>query len=167
MINIQSLLAIGALSIFALISVSFNSAFLENSTAEIENKVYLTAFSLADDVVEEVKQKAFDESTATQLKVVALTSLTLPADFGPETGESWPNFNDIDDYHGYSKSVSLPHAENYTVQCSVNYFDPANPSVPSSVRTFFKKIVITVSSPYMRSEVNIGFVFSLHSRLKG
>ena len=88
MINIQSLLAIEALSIFALISVSFNSAFLENSTAEIENKVYLTAFSLADDVVEEVKQKAFDQSTATQLKVVALTSLTLPADFGPEIGES-------------------------------------------------------------------------------
>lgn len=167
MINIQSLLAIGALSIFALISVSFNSAFLENSTAEIENKVYLTAFSLADDVVEEVKQKAFDESTATQLKVVALTSLTLPTDFGPETGEFWPNFNDIDDYHGYSKSVSLPHAENYTLQCSVSYFDPTNPNVPSSERTFYKKINIKVSSPYMRSEVSIGFVFSLHSKLKG
>lgn len=160
-------MAIGALFIFTLISVTFNSSFLENTTVEVENKVYLTAFSLADDVVEEVKQKAFDQSTATQLKIVALTSLTLPDDFGPETGESWPNFNDIDDYQGYTKSVNLPHAEYYTVQCSVNYFDPTNPSVPSPVRTFFKKIDITVSSPYMRSEVKIGFVYSLHSKLKG
>lgn len=167
MINIQSLLTIGALILFALISVTFNSSFLENSTAEIENKVYLTSFSLADDLIEEIKQKAFDQSTATQLKIVALTSLTLPDNFGPDGGEVWPNFNDIDDFHNYSKSISLPHVENYNVHCDVSYFDPANPSVPSSERTFFKKVNITVSSPYMRSQVNIGFVFSLHSKLKG
>lgn len=165
--SIQSLLAIGAIILFALISIRFNSSVLQNSTVEIENKVYLTAFSLADDLIEEMKQKSFDESTAKALRIVALTSLTEPAQLGYESGEVWPNFNDIDDYNGFSKPVSLPHAENFEVLCKVRYFDPANPELENPGRTFYKKVEIEVSSPYMRTPVKMGFVFSMHSKLKG
>lgn len=163
--SIQSFLAIGAIILFALISMRFNSSVLQNSTVEIENKVYLTAFSLADDLIEEIKQKAFDESTAKALRVVDLTSLSET--LGPESGEVWPHFNDIDDYNGYSKPVSLPHAENYTVHCTIRYFDPNNPELENPGRTFYKKVEIEVSSPYMRTPVKMGFVFSMHSKLQG
>ena len=58
MSNAQSILSIGALLFLSLISLRFNSSALENATVEVENKVYLTAFSLADDLIEEIKQKA-------------------------------------------------------------------------------------------------------------
>jgi hypothetical protein len=100
MSGIQSLLAIGAVLLFGLVSLRFNSAVIQNISLEVQNKVYLTAFSLADDVIEEIKQKAFDECTADgKLKVVALSSLTDPALLGKESGENWPDFNDIDDYN--------------------------------------------------------------------
>ena len=52
----QSMLSLGALILFSFISVNFNSTILENTTVETENKVYLTAFSLADDLIEEIKK---------------------------------------------------------------------------------------------------------------
>ena len=59
----QSLLALGAILLLSFISLNFNSTILQNTTVETENKVYLTAFSLGDDLIEEIKQKAFDEKT--------------------------------------------------------------------------------------------------------
>ena len=70
-------------------------------------KFTLHAFSLADDMIEEIKQKAFDERTIDFITPNA-NQLTLP--LGRE-GESWPNFDDIDDYDGYSKNVGLPYVE--------------------------------------------------------
>src|SRR4030067_247285 len=58
--NVQSLLSFGAMLILALSALNFNGAVLSNSTTEIENKVILTAFSLADDLIEEMKVRAFD-----------------------------------------------------------------------------------------------------------
>ena len=64
--GVQSFLSLGALMIFSLISLRFDSAVLQNVEVEVENKVYLTAFSLADDLLEEIKQKAFDNKTLIQ-----------------------------------------------------------------------------------------------------
>ena len=61
--SVQSMLTMGAL-VFSLFHLSILIIlFLENSTAQIENKVYLTAFSLADDMIETIKQRSFDEAT--------------------------------------------------------------------------------------------------------
>ncbi|MCJ7552521.1 MAG: hypothetical protein MUO34_01440, partial [Ignavibacteriaceae bacterium] len=95
--GIQSFLAIGAIVLFSLSSMKFNSSVLENMTVEIENKVYLTAFSLADNLIEEIKQKAFDENTL-DFQAIPLTDLTDPGSLMTE-GEVHPYFDDIDDYN--------------------------------------------------------------------
>lgn len=158
-------LSIGAIALLALISLRFNTTLLENRTTEIENKVYLTAFSLADDLLEEIKQKAFDEETV-EWKAITTNQLTSSASFGPvDVGESSAyDFDDIDDYHGYSKAVSLPHAENYSVLSTVEYVSASNPDVMSSSQTYFKKVTVNVTSPYMSHAVNLSFVFTLHSK---
>jgi hypothetical protein len=158
-------LSIGAIALLALISLRFNTTLLENRTTEIENKVYLTAFSLADDLIEEIKQKAFDEQTVEWRAITAdqLSSYDL---FGPvDDGEySVSDFDDIDDYHGYSKAVSLPHVENYSVTSTVDYVSANNQDVSSSSQTFFKRLVVRVASPYMSHPVKLSFVFTLHSK---
>ena len=157
--GVNSLLTIGALVLLSLTSLRFNTNILQNMTVQIENKVYLTAFSLADDLIEDIKEKAFDEKTI-DFQAIAQNQLSLP--LGRESGENWPNFNDIDDFNGYTKDVSLPHAEGYTVNCLVNYVDANGQDLIS--QSYFKKVTIIVKSKYLRSPLFMSFIFSLHSK---
>jgi hypothetical protein len=161
--NIQSLLSLGALMIFSLISLRFDSAVLQNTEVEVENKVYLTAFSLADDLLEEIKQRAFDEQTVV-FKSINPSELTPSGSLNKESGEAWPNLDDIDDYNNYTKPVSLPHAENYTVTSEVYYVQEDDQDVVSSTQTYFKKVDIFVSSPYLNHQIKLSYVFTLHSK---
>ncbi len=159
MFGVNSLLSIGAIVLLALVSLRFNGSVLENNTVEIENKVYLTAFSLADDLIEEIKEKAFDEKTV-DFQAINKSQLTLP--LGYEGGETWPNFNDIDDYDGYTKDISLPHAEGYNVRSWVYYVN--SDGTEMLAQTYYKKVKIIVTSPYLRQPLFMSFIFSLHSK---
>lgn len=161
MAGFQSFLAIGAMALLAMVSLRFNTNVLQNSSTEIENKVYLTAFSLADDLIEEMKQKAFDEKTI-DFQAINATQLTPTGALDKESGESWPNFDDIDDYNNYSRPISLPHAEGYQVTCYVNYVD-ANGN-KSLNPTYFKKVLVKVNSKYLSHDLTLSFIFSLHSK---
>lgn len=160
--SIQTLLVIGAMAIFALVSFRFNTSVLENTSVQIEDKVYLTAFSLGDDLLEEIKQKAFDERTV-DFQAIQINQLT-PRPLGPDGTETWPNFNDIDDYNNYSEVISTPFAEDYTVKCAVDYCTATG--MPSLTQSFYKLITITVSSKYLRNDLYLSFIFSLHSTNK-
>jgi len=161
--GVQSFLSLGALIIFSLISLRFDSAVLQNVEVEVENKVYLTAFSLADDLLEEIKQRAFDQQTVV-FKAITPSALTAAANLGNESGEVWPNFNDIDDYNNYSKPVSLPHAENYTVTSQISYVQENNQDQISTTQTYFKRVEIFVDSPYLKHQLKLAYVFTLHSK---
>lgn len=168
MSNIQSLTTIGAIALFSLISVRFDSAVLENTRVEVENKIYLTAFSLADDLIEEIKQKAFDEETVV-FRSINPEELTPRNNFAPEfrdAGETTDpaTWDDIDDYNGYSKYVSLPHAEGFQVTSQVEYVSASNPDVTSLTQTFFKRITVRVTSAYLSNPVKLSFIFTLHSK---
>lgn len=160
MANIQSMLSIGALVLLSIISFNFNSAVLSSSTVDVENKVALTAISLGDDLLEEMKGKSFDETT-TKFPTTNPSSLTPADSLGPEAGEIYPNFNDIDDYNGYVATVSAPHAENYHVTCTVNYVKDSNVDDVSFTQTFYKRATVTVTSPYMKDTIVLSFVFTL------
>jgi hypothetical protein len=155
----ESLLSVGALLAFSLVSLNFNSTVLQNTTVEVENKVYLTAFSLADDLIEEVKQKAFDAKTI-DFPTTNPESLTPANNLGPGNFEDYPFYNDIDDFNGFERGVSAPHAENYLVGCEVHYVDDDNPDIISTTQTFYKKVTITVSSPYLRNPVQLSQIFT-------
>jgi hypothetical protein len=167
MSNIQSMITIGAIAIFSLISIRFNATVLENINVEVENKIYLTAFSLADDMIEEIKQKAFDEETVV-FRSINTEELTPVNEFGAaqDPGETSDplTFDDIDDYNGYSKNVSLPHAEGFTVTSQVEYVQSTNFQMTSLAQTFFKRVTVWVSSDYLSHPVKLSFIFTLHSK---
>lgn len=158
--NIQSMLAIGGLSILSLTSLRFNSAILQTSTVDIENKISLTAISLADDLLEEIKVKSFDKST-TEFPTTNIESLTDPDNLGPETGEIYPNYNDIDDYNNFIRDIDAPHAEGYEVTCKVQYVNENDPNDINSTQTFYKKVTVTVTNTYLSYPINLSFIFTL------
>lgn len=157
--GIQSFLAIGAISFLTLTSLSFNSALLESTTVEVENKVYLTAFSLADDMIEEIKLKAYDEKTLV-FPTTNRANLTPGLSLGKDSSEVYPYFDDIDDYNNYTKHIVAPHAESYDISCSVRYVQETNSNQNSTNQTFHKRVDITVSSPFFRQNVNLSFIFT-------
>ena len=156
----QTLFSVGALVVLSLVSLNFNSTVLTNTTVEVENKVYLTAFSLADDLLEEIKQKAFDAATV-DFPTTNTASLTSAYSLGHGSWEIYPAYNDVDDYNGFTQTVSAPHAENYTVTCIVRYVDGDNPDNVVWTQTFYKKATVTVTSPYLRTPVNLSHIFTL------
>lgn len=158
--NVQSLLTFGAMLILALSSLNFNETVLSHSTTEIENKVVLTAFSLADDLIEEIKVRAFDAATV-DFPTTNPASLTPAGGLGPGGWETYPNFNDIDDFNNYTKTISAPHAENYNVSCRVQYVNGDNPDQVVTTQTFYKKVTVTISSPYMKNPISLSFIFTL------
>ena len=160
MSNIQSFFSIGALLLLSLIELRFNSAVVENSTIETENKVYLTAFSLANDLIEEIKSKAFDAATV-NFPTTDPSDLTPANSLGHASNEVYPNFNDIDDFDRYERTIDAPHAEKYKVSCSVYYVSEYNPDYKVMTQTFYKKVDVTVSSPYMKKTIKLSFVFTL------
>lgn len=167
MSNIQSILAIGSIFLLSLVSLSFNGALLQSNTVEIENKVYLTAFSLADDIIEEIKEKGFDEKTL-EFPTVDPTTLTPVVLLGrdgethPSKGYGPPYFDDIDDYNGYWRDANAPHAEQYHTSVKVYYVSEGDLNNESSVQTFYKRVDVTVSSPYLtdNKKVSLSFIFT-------
>ena len=111
--------------------------------------------------MEEIKEKAFDQKTV-DFQAIAVNQLTAANALGHGASEVWPNYNDIDDYNGYSKDVDLPHAEGYTVTCAVNYVD-ADGSILST-QSYYKKVTVTVGSKYLNNPITMSFIFSLHSK---
>lgn len=158
--NTESFLSIGALLLFSLVSLNFNSTVLSNTTVEVENKVYLTAFSLADDLIEEIKQKAFDAATI-DFPTTNPSTLTAANDLGHGWWEIYPDYNDIDDFHGFVDMVSTPHAEGYEITCVVQYVDGDYPDQIVSTQTFYKKVTVTVDSPYLRNPIQLSHIFTL------
>ncbi|MBT8378276.1 MAG: hypothetical protein KJN64_03505 [Ignavibacteria bacterium] len=160
MSNSQSILSIGALLFLSLISLRFNTSALENATVEVENKIYLTAFSLADDLIEEIKQKAFDAATV-DFPTTNRADLTSAYSLGHASWEVYPNYNDIDDFNGYTRTISVPHAENYNVSSKVHYVSESDPNTKVMTQTFHKKVKVTVTSPYISEPVSLSFIFTL------
>lgn len=163
MTGIQSLLAIGAIWLFALISINFNSTVVHNISIEVENKVYLTAFSLADDMIEEIKQKAFDEEVLDSFKTILVDSLSL---IGSEEGNDRKLFDDIDDYNNFVDTIGLPYVENFLRTTKVSYADTANNFNPTNSKSYFKRVDVTVESlqNYLTNPVTLSFIFTLHSK---
>lgn len=162
MSGIQSLLALGAISIFGFLTLRFNSTVVQNVSLELENKVYLTAFSLADDKIEEIKQKAFDENTLEFLSI-NVNDLSV---IGSEEGNNRSLFDDIDDYDNDTTHIGLPYLENFIISTEVFYADPNNPNqiLSGSQKSFFKRVNVTVDSDYLSIPVKLAFVFTLHSK---
>ncbi len=158
--NIQSMLAIGGLSILSLTSLRFNKAILQTSTVDVENKISLTAISLADDLIEEIKVKSFDKAT-TEFPTTNVASLTESQNLGTDSGEVYPNYNDIDDYNNFIRNVNAPHAEGYVVTSVVQYVDENNPDNISSSQTFYKKVTVTVTNTYLSYPIVISYIFTL------
>jgi len=154
----QMMITMGALMLLALVVLRVNNGFFYTSSALIDSKLGIVATSVATSVIEEATGKAFDHNTdSTSVDDLTKLSSTL----GPETGETRPTFNDVDDYDGYSAIDTTMPAADFTVDCIVDYINDTNLDGISSSRTWHKKITVFVSSPSILGEDDVPDTISM------
>lgn len=158
----QMLITIAALMLLSLVILRVNNSFFSTSSVMLDTKFGVLAVSLATSIIEEANSKAFDKATDTT-SVSVTTSLTPVASLGPETGESYPHFNDFDDFNGYSRSTvgdTTFQSAVFNANSVVRYINPSNPNINAGSPTWHKKIIVTVTSPSMADTIRLSSIFS-------
>lgn len=155
----QSMLAIGAMILLSTLVLRVNNTFLSTKTVMNESKFGVLATSLATSLIEEASNRNFDHVTDGN-PINNVNLLTKHTALKKESGEVYPDFNDFDDFNGFTKTITnLPSAD-YSLSCKVEYVEPPNLDVAVAKRTWHKKISVTVTSESSKDTVRLSSVFS-------
>lgn len=155
----QSLFSIAALLLLSITVLRVNNDIMTADSVLQDSKLGVLALSLATSVIEEASRKAFDTATAED-GITDINLLTSPYSLGPGDGETPENYNDFDDYNGYTKHITnLPSAE-FDLSCVVQYVAENNLDSYIMAKTWHKKLTVEVSSPSMADTVRVSKVYS-------
>jgi hypothetical protein len=156
----QMLVTLGALVLLTSLLLSMNRGFATSGSVLLKSKCGIAAISICTSYIEEASNMHFDAITVDSA-VTTLGSLNAPNTMGPKSGEAYPNVNDFDDYHGLTLKIFELLPDTFRVHFEVCYVDPANPDVVSSVRTWHKKMTVSVTSPAMGTDtIKMNYIFS-------
>ena len=72
-----------------------------------------------------------------------MDSLTPVAKLGKDASEVYPNFDDIDDFKGYSRRDTISNGILFS-KVNVVYINPNSPDDSSKLPTYYKKISVSV-----------------------
>jgi len=153
----ELLLLLGAITIFGTAALNVKRFIVDQDESMLERQFEVYAVSLAQSFIEEAKAKKFDANVTNSSSPNANDFTNTPA-LGPEMGETYASFNDVDDYKGFSKTDSSGLGE-FNVALQVGYVQEANPDVVVNTRTFYKKMAVTVTHRFLKTPVVLNNVF--------
>lgn len=150
----QTMLTIMALAMLSVITMSYYASIGQSARSLSQSNAGLTATTIATSFVERAQSTAFDEiSDTTSIdKVIHDPGVYLTAydSLGTENANERTcidSLDDFDDFNGWTEDYTPGWMnELYRVRFKVYYVDPnnVNTNTPSTVRTFVKKMDITV-----------------------
>ncbi len=157
-----------ALALLGVVSLTNNSMMLSKTRTMLEAEASLDAISFAQTLIDEIMTRSYDLATVTA-KVYNASDFTASSGLGPNTYESsvvpLPDssspfksikyYNDVDDYNGYRRYISSPRMGRFTLAVSIFYVSESNPDQVSTVQTFHKKIVVTITHPNMPKPIQL------------
>ena len=156
----ELLLVLGALVIFGRFSLIVNNSLLESSTRVLESEFEITAVSLLQEIIYEAGLQAFDEASVSTIPASVPAGFTAAGALGSETGESYPNFDDVDDYNGITITDSTIAGMVYTISAEVGYVSASDLVTITSTLSTLKRLNLTLSSVYLPNDINLSYVYS-------
>ncbi len=165
----QTLTVLLALVLFGMTTLGINALLVDKTTVMLEAEASLTAVSIGQTMIDEIMTKSYDAVTANGTRIYDST-FTVPDQLGPSAAEnllvpkpdvsnlSDKYYNDVDDYHLYSRIVSTPILGDFTLSDTVYYVSQDNMDVKVNYRTNLKKITVAIrhrnmSYPVVLSDV--------------
>ncbi|NOZ61471.1 MAG: hypothetical protein GXO74_07295 [Calditrichaeota bacterium] len=140
------ILVIGGLLLLSMFTLTINSSIRENQSTLYSSESVLNGLVLAQKYIEEAEALRFDENKSATIP----SSFTKPIRLGPDGNEHYPYFDDIDDFNGFSVTDTLSGNVPYTIYISVFYATLTKPDKVSTSRTYFKRMVVEIFSPFMK-----------------
>ena len=158
----QMLLVIGATILFGTATLGIYRGIHSHQRTMVESEILPRAMLHAERFVEEARTRAFDEACVSA-RVSSPSELTAPGSLGTESLESYPAFDDIDDFNGLDKLWQESGAD-FRAQITVNYAGGNLQSGISGVnsRTFMKRFTVTISSNYLDYKVTLDHLFTYY-----
>lgn len=154
-----TMLTIGALALLMVVVINADRLIVNADVQPAKSKSYHIAVALGEEMFGEIRTKRFDQNSSDSLIITStqkyyLTPVTfLGPDAGsdivfalPDSGQfrSAASYNDIDDYHRYSRMVNTPEFSGFRVSVEVYYVSETDYVTRSGSQTFLKKIVVSV-----------------------
>lgn len=137
----QIILLIAAFLIISVLILIVNTNRMQVIETQISKRATFTALSEAKNLMDEIRVKKFDENVGSNFTMLR-ESLTRAYQFGSDSNEIYPNFDDIDDYHNFTKGIQIPELQNFSLKVSVQYVSEQNPEILSSTNTYYKLVTI-------------------------
>jgi hypothetical protein len=158
------MVTLAAMALLSSLLVTIQRGFSTSGSVLLKAKAGIEAISIANSIVQEASGKHFDASTATAADT-NLSQLNSPSSLGGNTGEitsgDMNTFNDFDDFNNFSFKLRTALPDSFTVKCNVVYVNPSDLSATSSVRTWHKKLTVTVSNPALgKDTIRTDYVYS-------
>ncbi|MCX7835887.1 MAG: hypothetical protein N2450_07440 [bacterium] len=147
--NTQTMLVLGALALIGTITLMVNNTLLETTSKVTEANVTLTALSLAEGMISEVMLRRYDENP----NATSTSQFVANASLGPDAGESYPDYDDVDDYRNLTRSTII-NGVNFSITVNVNYVSDTDLSTIQTSQTYNKLVTVRVQSIYLRSLAN-------------
>ena len=154
--------------LLAAMVLSFTKLFMDVSVTSTNPQFRLTATMLAQELMEEIKSRRFDENEAKTAD--GNWSKTMGTDNGETTG-SRSSLDDVDDYQGFTENLSAPFS-GFSRSVSVAYVnqDALNTtltipnSVPNNWTPDYKRVQVTVNQGGSQRAQLVTIVGSAKSR---
>ena len=146
------ILVLGAIMLFSFIIINVHRSILNSTELTLEAECIIAANAVANEMINEICSKAFDEATvlADLDEAYIPSSFVATASFGQnkDSGESNPDsaFDDIDDFDGYSKPDTLARVGIFTANVSVAYVDTDSLDLIVYQETRIKRIEVAVTN---------------------
>ena len=135
-----------AMTLISFLVMNANQTIVTNNVVMVEGELEEQVIAVAQNFIDESRATTFDENTLNgNVPVYIPEGFSLS--MGPESGESSRNnFDDFDDYNGWTEVVTAANGIEYNVSISVSYYDGTN-----TVNSYqsMKLMSIVISSEYL------------------
>ena len=153
-------------------AINANRLIMESTQSTYEADATNLAVDIARSVITEAYKKKFDDRYVDSVYQVP-SDFTAPSSLGPSISEvftpspdrvpyqSPSRFDDVDDYHGYTRTVDAADIKGFIVTVEVYYIDPST-YVRTTVQTYLKRINVSVEHPvYLKTKATYSSVVTL------
>ena len=138
----NTIFTIAGLMLLSTVTLSLNSSIVSSQAMLYESEQIVEAIALGQKYIEQAETCRFNEDLSASIP----SSFVKASSLGPDSGENYPYFDDIDDFDGFDKTIDTGTSR-YQVTINVDYVDKDNPDTPIFNQTYFKRILVKVSSP--------------------
>lgn len=155
----QLILLFASLIILSTVIIITNRSSIDLQDERIEARNLYQSVNAAKNLFEEIKSKIFDEKIISMISINR-DSLTPNSLLGPDN-ETYSQFDDIDDYNGFTKELYLEGGKTYTLRVQVNYVNENNPDFLSSTPTFYKLVTVICLDQNQNKKIELKQIFSI------